>query len=282
MRLLLPLFIILTLFPTQDASASGAIQAKQRAIQQRQQQMQQQAIAQQQQAVAAQQQAYSQAVTQRQQSLQQAQQISQQQALQQRAYNQAITQQAANAGNNQRAAYNQAQQAVSQFQPPQQRYQQQMAQDGVLMSGQNQPNQQMYQQPNIPGVAQPMYGDLFYTPPVEEVVNITDIWKKMENNSHSWALMIDMEPKILTVQRMIDHFKNQGATIKKDPSHYAQMIDSMAFQNPQLLDQPFENIMRVISIIEYDFSNGQNKDQLARQIFPDDKHFKANKQRLGF
>jgi exonuclease VII large subunit len=216
-------------------------------IEQRQQQMrqqQQEAIRQQQQAIHQQQQAYQQAVIRRQQTERQAYE----QALQQRA----LVQQ----------AYNKA------------------AQEGLRNIQQQQ--QAVFQSVETPAIQAPTYGNLFYEPPVAEVVNITDIWDQMEHNSHSWRLMIDMEPKALTIQRMIERLGSQDIRIRKAPAHYVQIIDTMAFQNPQLLDQPFEDILKVVAIVEYDFDNGQNKDALARQIFTDEKSFLEKKKRLGF
>jgi hypothetical protein len=267
------------LWPSVEAFASGAIEARQRALQQQQIQA---VRAQQQQAIAAQQRAYQQAIAARQAQIQQ-QAVSQavaQRNAQQQAYNAAVERKLQNViQQNQMAAASAQQQIIARVKAEQQAYNQLMAAQGVMMS---QAAAQTQPQMSMPAVAQPAYGNLFYTPPVEEVVNITDVWAKMEESSRVWQSMIDMEPKILTVSRMVDHFKNQGITIRKAPSHYVQLIDSMAFQNPQMLEQPFENIMKVVAIIEYDFDNGQNKDALARQIFSDDEQFNANKKRLGF
>lgn len=280
MRFFILILSLSFLWPLREVSASGVIEARQRALQQQQIQA---VRAQQQQAIQAQQRAYQQAALQRQSQIQQqavGQAIANRNA-QQQAYNAAVQQKLQNViEQNQMAAMSAQQQVLARIKAEQQAYNQVMAQQGVMMS---QGAASLPQPPmTMPGVQQPAYGNLFYTPPVEEVVNITDVWKKMEENSRVWNTMIDMEPKILTVSRMVDHFKNQGITIRKAPSHYVQLIDSMAFQNPQMLEQPFENIMKVVSIIEYDFDNGQNKDALARQIFPDDQQFNANKKRLGF
>ncbi|HLF18950.1 MAG TPA: hypothetical protein VI749_08705 [Candidatus Omnitrophota bacterium] len=261
------------------AQAGAAIEQRQRAMQHQQQEAirrQQQQIIQQQQA------AYQQAVVQRQIQQQTMQQALQQRAVaQQRAYNQAVQEKVQEVYQQRQTNMQSVQQRVAeQLRAQQQAYNQAMQQAGVLMSQQFQ--QSNPSQISIPAVQGAAYGDLFYEPPVAEVVNITDVWQQMEANSHAWPLMIDMEPKIITVQHTIDKLRTEGISIQKPPTHYVQLIDSMAFQNPSLLDQPFEDILKVVAIIEYDFNNGQDKDALARQILKDDKAFWDNKKRLGF
>jgi len=237
------------------AFASGAVEQRQRAAGQREEALRKQQA----QIIQQQQQAY-------------------QQALQQKAYNQAAQQQSRNI-HQQRQAYQQAaQQAVQSSVQP----------SGVLQSGYNQAAQQAIEQQQVYQGAQnalyqtvqPMhYGDLFYEPPVEEVVDISQIWEKMELSSESWALMIDLEPKILTVQRVIDQYEAQGIHIRKSAVHYIEMIDSMAYQSPNMLKNPFVDIIKIIAIIEYDFDNGQNKDAMAKQVLG--SGYEANKKRLG-
>ena len=275
--ILLIYFLCLFTILTPKAQAGAAIEQRQRAIQQQRQQalrQQQQQIIQQQQA------AYQQALIQRQAQQQTMQQAIQQRAVaQQRAYNQAVQEKVQEISQQRQANVQSAEQQIAQqLRAQQQAYNQAMQQAGVLMSQQQIAPSQI----SLPAMQQPAYGSLFYEPPVAEVVNITDVWQQMETDSHAWPLMIDMEPKVLTVQRTIDHLRTQGISIQKPPSHYVQLIDSMAFQNPALLDQPFEDILKVVAIIEYDLNNGQNKDALARQILKDEKVFRDNKKRLGF
>jgi len=258
-----------------SAYASAVVEQRQQMMRQQQQE----AIRQkQQQLIQQQQQAYQQALIQRQQAQQQLQkQAVQQRAAQQQAYNQAVEDKMKDVSAQRQTVAQDAQaQAAAQMRSQKMAYQQQMQQLGVLMS-----QQAAMPAPQIPNVQAPGYGDLFYEPPVEEVVDIADVWKKMEENSQAWGLMIDMQPKVMTVQRMIDRFKADNIYIRKSPDHYVQIIDSMAFQSPGMLDQPFEQIMKIVAVIEYDFENGQDKDALARQIFPDNQRFQANKTRLG-
>ena len=278
MDLKIPLLLLLGILLTgSPAFASAVVEQRQQMMRQQQQEALRQK---QQQIIQQQQQAYQQAAMQK----QKAEQLIYQRAVQERAtaqqaqqaYNQAVGEKLKDVqGQRQAAVENSQQQAAEYMRSQQTAYQQQMQQLGVLMS------QQPSMPTSIPNVQAPAYGNLFYEPPVEEVVDIAQIWEKMEQDSQAWGLMIDMQPKLMTVQRMIDRFREENIQVSKPASHYVQLIDTMAFQSPDMLDQPFENILKIVAIIEYDFGNGQDKDALARQIFPDEKGFQANRKRLG-
>jgi hypothetical protein len=115
---------------------------------------------------------------------------------------------------------------------------------------------------------------------VKEVVGVSELWKSMDVSARPWALIIDKKAKGLTVKHYIDELAKEGATVRKDPLYYVQVIDDMAVQNPQMLQQPFKDILRIVAIIDYDYDNGQDKDMMARKIFPNEKAFQANKARV--
>ena len=93
--------------------------------------------------------------------------------------------------------------------------------------------------------------------------------------------MMELQPKVITVERQIGLYKNQGITITKPAMHYVQMIDEISAQNPGVLQKPFRELLKFVAVIEYDFDSGQDKDTLARQVLGD-KLYLANKQRLGY
>ncbi len=115
---------------------------------------------------------------------------------------------------------------------------------------------------------------------VEDVVNIEEIWKSLETSSQIWDLMIDQEAKIETVMHFMNIFRERGVVISKPPAYYVNLIDTMAANNPAILINPFEQVLQVIAILEYDFNNGQDKDEMARK-FLDPQAFLNNKKRLG-
>lgn len=116
---------------------------------------------------------------------------------------------------------------------------------------------------------------------VKEVVSVSDLWTSLDKSSKAWPLIVDKKAKGVTISHYIQKLAAQKGVIRKDPLLYAQMIDDISKQNPSMLLQPLVDVVRIMAIIEYDYDTGVDKDVLARRIFPDEKSFKANKQRLG-
>ena len=59
------------------------------------------------------------------------------------------------------------------------------------------------------------------------------------------------------------------------------MIDGMALENPEMLAQPFVNILQVVAVLEYDFDNGENKDAMALKVLGSKEAVMKNRERLG-
>ncbi len=115
---------------------------------------------------------------------------------------------------------------------------------------------------------------------IKDIVDIADILKSLETSSRAWELMIDAEAKEMVIQHFIDTFKQQNALIRKPARTYVPMIDGMAAGQPEMLENPFENILRLTAIMEYDFDVGQDKDELAKKILGE-KAYIENKKRLS-
>ena len=115
---------------------------------------------------------------------------------------------------------------------------------------------------------------------VKDVVDIVDLFKSLDQSSEAWALIIDPPAKALVISRYIDLFKNQGVTITKSPVYYSVIIDSMASTSPEMLKRPFQEVLMIAAVVEYDFDNGQDKDSMAIKILGTDG-FAENKKRLG-
>jgi hypothetical protein len=81
------------------------------------------------------------------------------------------------------------------------------------------------------------------------------------------------------VSEYIDRFHQQGVKINEPPLHYVQMIDQVVEQNPQMLQRPFGELVQMMAIVDYDFDNGMNKDDLARKVLGE-AGYEANKQRF--
>jgi len=113
----------------------------------------------------------------------------------------------------------------------------------------------------------------------QDVVDLSDVWKKLDKKSTVWTLLIDDQSKMLTVSEYIDRFRKQGVKINIPPLQYAQMIDQVLVQNPQMQERPFGELLQIMAIVNYDFDNGMNKDDLARKVLGEEG-FEANKKRF--
>ena len=83
----------------------------------------------------------------------------------------------------------------------------------------------------------------------------------------------------MLVSHYIEEYRQQGVIINNPPSHYVSMVDVMSQNAPDMLAQPFPVILMVMSVMEYDFDNGQNKDAMARQMLGERSYYQ-NKERL--
>jgi len=114
---------------------------------------------------------------------------------------------------------------------------------------------------------------------VQDVVDLSEVWKKLDTKSTVWSLLIDDQAKVLTVSEYLDRFHKEGVKINEPPEHYVQMIDQIVQGNPQMLDRPFGELLQIAAIVDYDFDNGMDKDDLARKVLGE-AGFETNKQRF--
>jgi len=129
----------------------------------------------------------------------------------------------------------------------------------------------------------PMPGDSNQAPSptdqVKDTVDLAEVWKKLDVKSTIWTALVDDQSKVLTVAEYIDRFQKQGVKITAPPLHYVQMIDQITTQNPGMLNRPFGDLVQMVAIVEYDFDNGMNKDELAKKVLGE-AGYEANKQRF--
>jgi len=111
-------------------------------------------------------------------------------------------------------------------------------------------------------------------------VDITRLINSFKVASLKWTEVLDQRTKEKIVSFFIAEFKKNNIIIKKDSSHYVGIIDNMSRQNPDLLNNSFDKILQIVSIIEYDFDNGQDKDLMAQKILGTQGYIR-NKERLG-
>jgi len=131
-----------------------------------------------------------------------------------------------------------------------------------------------------PTPQQPAAVDTAKPPDVQDVVDLAEVWKKLDKRSMVWTLLVDNQAKVLTVAEYIDRFHKKGVRIRKEPVSYVETIDQMVTQNPDMLNRPFGELLQMAAIIEYDFDNGMDKDLLAKHVLGQ-AGFEANKKRLS-
>ncbi len=115
---------------------------------------------------------------------------------------------------------------------------------------------------------------------VQDIVDVAQVWDKLNNNSKAWTLLIDDQAKVMTVNEFIERYRKEQVMIRQPPAHYAQMTDDMLSQNPQMLLKPFKEILQILAIMEYDFDNGMDKDNMVRRLLGE-AAYQSNKKRLG-
>jgi len=179
----------------------------------------------------------------------------------------------------------QQQRAAQQLQ--QQRAAQQPQQQGAARQPQQQQvpewtqtSQQSQHRKSINFLDDNPYINTEFRPDDYETVGINSIWEELEISSEVWPLIMDDEPKRETVRRYIEWYLAQGVTIRQSPEHYVQEIDSLAQQNSDLLKSPFKDVLMVAAVMEYDFDNGRDRDELARQVLGE-RLYTENRKRLG-
>ena len=116
---------------------------------------------------------------------------------------------------------------------------------------------------------------------VKDVVDINDLIASFETSSQAWPLIIDQEAKSVVISAYIDQYRKQGIGINKSSVYYAELIDAMTQQSADMLNQPLKQVLKILAILEYDFNNGQNKDDLALKILGNQQAVMQNKKRLG-
>ncbi len=102
----------------------------------------------------------------------------------------------------------------------------------------------------------------------------------MRTSSKGWLQIADPGKREMVVYYFISENRDRGIKIDKPARYYTGMIDGMAAQTPVMLDLPFEQVLQIVAILEYDFDNGQDKDAMARRILGEEEYQK-NKKRLG-
>jgi len=111
-------------------------------------------------------------------------------------------------------------------------------------------------------------------------VDISSLIDSLYTSGKAWPTISNQQAKTAIVAHFINEYKKRGITISKPPEYYVSVIDNITSRNARLLSGPFNNVLEVVTIIEYDFDNGQDKDLMVKKVLGEEGYIR-NKKRLG-
>jgi len=114
-----------------------------------------------------------------------------------------------------------------------------------------------------------------------ESADLSEVLQSLKKSARDWPLIVDREAKEVVISYFIDQYRRRGVTIEKPPAYYVDMIDGMSEQSPDMLVPPFENVLRIVATLDYDFANGQDKDRMVLQLLKTREAVMKNRARLG-
>lgn len=97
-----------------------------------------------------------------------------------------------------------------------------------------------------------------------------EIWPSLGNND-----------KIAAVKEIIKLFRErENSAILNPADYYVPKLDALVQINPPMLGLTLPTLVKIVTVMEYDFFNGQNKDELAKQVLGP-QLYEENKKRLN-
>ncbi len=92
-----------------------------------------------------------------------------------------------------------------------------------------------------------------------------DMMNQLSQNLTVWKTM-DKANKVKAMDAVINLYKNrENAAILKPGDFYVQKLDEALAGNPAMVNSNLISVVKILSVMEYDFYNGKNKDELARE-----------------
>ena len=89
---------------------------------------------------------------------------------------------------------------------------------------------------------------------------------QLSQNMGIWGNMSSNE-KTMAVSAVIGLYKGKdNAAILNTPEFYVQKINETLAANPPVANADILTLMRILAVMEYDFFNGENKDDLAKKV----------------
>ncbi|MCM8774746.1 MAG: hypothetical protein NC930_00080 [Candidatus Omnitrophica bacterium] len=110
--------------------------------------------------------------------------------------------------------------------------------------------------------------------------NLPYIIAQLNLNMLSWQDVRRVD-QVAAVQEMIRLFKErENSAILNSAEFYTDRINEMITANPTVKNVTLPTLVKIVAVMEYDFYNGQNKEDLAQQILGP-QLYEQNKIRLG-
>lgn len=110
--------------------------------------------------------------------------------------------------------------------------------------------------------------------------NFPAIFAELNTQMTSWPKLLQAD-KVAAVDMAIRMFRERENTaILKSPEFYAKRLDEMITANPTMKSLNLPTLLKIVSVMEYDFYNGQDKEALARNVLGP-QLYEQNRQRLG-
>ena len=113
-----------------------------------------------------------------------------------------------------------------------------------------------------------------------------DMMTQLSQNLTLWE-RLNADEKKQSVGAVIGLYKNRdNIAILNSSDFYVGKIDETLATNPPVVNMDIMTMIRILAVMEYDFYNGQNKDELARKLlgekgFAENQSRRQNSSRFG-
>ena len=104
--------------------------------------------------------------------------------------------------------------------------------------------------------------------------------EKLQINMELWKTMTWLQKEKTVYMAIMIFQRNFNAAILQSPAFYVQKIDEFLRRYPDAWDKSILAVLRYLAVDEFDFYNGEDKDQLARRMLGE-KRYKIRKNLMG-
>ncbi len=94
----------------------------------------------------------------------------------------------------------------------------------------------------------------------------SDMMNQLSQNLQGWSAL-PPDSKKRAVEAVISLYKNRDNTaILNGADFYVQKLDEALAANAPFMNADILTVVKILAVMEYDFYNGQNKDELAKEL----------------